>query len=218
MARRRRRESLLSRLARYFGQGLLIFVPLVATIYTLWLFLSWSDSLIGIPIPGVGLVVMLALILTLGAVATNVAGQAVITFFEGGIQHLPVVSLVYSSIKDLLGAFVGDKKSFDRPVVVALDEPGNVKVFGFVTCEHFDDMNLKDQVSVYLPQSYNFAGNLIVVPKDRVQRVDADPAQFMAFIVSGGVSSMGSARTVMDASTTIGTSTSDTSGSPYRPK
>ena len=198
MSRRRRKDTTLSRLATWFAQGLLVFVPTMATLYSVWLLLSWMDSLIGLPIPGLGLIVTILLILAIGFVTTNVAGQAVIAIFERAIQHLPVVSLLYSSIKDLLNAFVGDKKSFDAPAMVTLDAAGTVKVFGFVTCTTFDDPRLAGHVAVYLPQAYNFAGNVIVVPKDRVEMVDAEPAQFMAFIVSGGVSAMTAARTMMD--------------------
>ena len=198
MSRRRRKDTTLSRLATWFAQGLLVFVPTMATLYSVWLLLSWMDSLIGLPIPGLGLIVTILLILAIGFVTTNVAGQAVIAIFERAIQHLPVVSLLYSSIKDLLNAFVGDKKSFDAPAMVTLDPAGTVKVFGFVTCTTFEDPRLAGHVAVYLPQAYNFAGNVIVVPKDRVEMVDAEPAQFMAFIVSGGVSAMTAARTMMD--------------------
>ena len=198
MSRRRRKDTTLSRLATWFAQGLLVFVPTMATLYSVWLLLSWMDSLIGLPIPGLGLIVTILLILAIGFVTTNVAGQAVIAIFERAIQHLPVVSLLYSSIKDLLNAFVGDKKRFAAPAMVTLDPAGTVKVFGFVTCTTFDDPRLAGHVAVYLPQAYNFAGNVIVVPKDRVEMVDAEPAQFMAFIVSGGVSAMTAARTMMD--------------------
>jgi len=145
-----------------------------------------------------GLVLTLVLILVTGFVVSNVIGQAAVGYFESGIRHLPLVSLLYSSLKDLLGAFVGDKKSFDRPVMVSFDAEGKVKAFGFVTCDRFDDVRLRGFVAVYLPQAYNFAGNLMIVPKDRVEPVDAEPAQFMAFVVSGGVASMGGAKTQLD--------------------
>lgn len=190
--------------AAAFGRGLLVLVPTVGTLYTIWLVLSWIDSALGVPVPGAGLVITLTLILVTGFVTSNVIGQAVVGAFENALKRLPVVSLLYTSLKDLLGAFVGDKKSFDRPAMVALDAAGHTKVFGFVTCEHFDDVRLKDQVAVYLPQAYNFAGNVIVVPKDRVEYVDADPAQFMAFVVSGGVSAMTGARTMMDRASMTG--------------
>lgn len=185
-------------LAGYFVRGLVIFVPTVGTLYVFWLVLSWLDTAIGLPVPGLGLVLTLVLILVTGFVVSNVIGQAAVGYFESGIRHLPLVSLLYSSLKDLLGAFVGDKKSFDRPVMVSFDAEGKVKAFGFVTCDRFDDVRLKGFVAVYLPQAYNFAGNLMIVPKDRVEPVDAEPAQFMAFVVSGGVASMGGAKTQLD--------------------
>jgi len=208
MRHRRRHDSPAARLASYFGRGLLVFVPTVGTLYTFWLVLSYLDGAIGFPIPGLGLLLTLLLILLIGFLLSNVLGQAALDAFENAIKQLPVVSLLYSSLKDLLGAFVGDKKSFDRPAMVSLDTEGRVRVFGFVTCEKFDDIRLKDMCSIYLPQAYNFAGNVLIVPKSAVELVDADPAQFMAFIVSGGVSAMGGARTHFDStgagSTSVG--------------
>ncbi len=74
-----------------------------------------------------------------------------------------------------------------------------LKVLGFLTSEHFDDPQLAGHVSVYLPESYNFAGNLIVVPREHVHPLDADGAEFMAFIISGGVTDMNAAKTIVDA-------------------
>ncbi len=190
----------LTLLAGAFGRGLLVLVPTVGTIYTVWLVLHYIDSALGVPIPGLGLVITLTLIVVTGFVTSNVIGQAVIGTFERGLKRLPVVSLLYTSLKDLLGAFVGDKKSFDRPAMISLDDEGKTKLFGFVTCQHFDDARLSKHVAVYLPQAYNFAGNVIIVPKDRVEYVDAEPAQFLAFVVSGGVSEMSGARTMLDRS------------------
>jgi uncharacterized membrane protein len=201
MRTRRQKDSPAARIAGYFGRGLLVFVPTVGTLYTVWLVLSYLDGAIGFPIPGLGLVLTLMLIVLIGFLLSNVIGQAALSTFENAIKHLPIVSLLYTSLKDLLGAFVGDKKSFDRPAMVSLDTEGKVRVFGFVTCDRFDDVRLKDMCAIYLPQAYNFAGNILIVPKSAVEHVDADPAQFMAFIVSGGVSAMGGARTQYDGST-----------------
>ena len=93
---------------------------------------------------------------------------------------------------------MGNKKTFERPVVVRLDQSNTIGVLGFVTCDHFDDPALAGHVAVYLPQSYNFAGNLIVVPKDRVAPVAAESAAFVTFIVSGGVSGMTAAKTYLE--------------------
>lgn len=183
-------------LVRSFFKGLLIVVPLAVTIYVLVFVVTTLDGLLDGPFPGFGILVVLVGITMVGLLASNVIGRTVVEFIEKGFNNMPVVKLVYGSIKDLMGAFVGDKKTFDKPVMVQVSE--GMRVFGFVTCSRFDDPKLYNHVAVYLPQSYNFAGNLIVVHRDRVHSIDADGAQFMAFIVSGGVSDMSAARTMID--------------------
>ena len=112
---------------------------------------------------------------------------------------MPLIRILYNALRDLFGAFVGSQRKFDKPVAVTINQHG-LKVLGFLTAERFDDPQLQGHVSVYLPESYNFAGNLIVVPKERVQPLDADGAEFMAFIVSGGVTAMTAAKTAIDLS------------------
>jgi uncharacterized membrane protein len=102
---------------------------------------------------------------------------------------LPLVKMIYTSVKDLIGAFVGDKKSFDKPVLVTLSPGSNIQAIGFVTRDSLGNMGFEDKVAVYLPQSYNFAGNLIVVPREQVTPIPAESGDIMAFIVSGGVKS-----------------------------
>jgi len=97
------------------------------------------------------------------------------------------VKLVYTSLKDIVGAFVGEKKKFNRPVLVALTKGGDVATIGFVTRNGLTELGLADHVAVYVPQAYNIGGNVVVVPSDRVTPLDADPAKVMTFIVSGGV-------------------------------
>ncbi len=183
-------------LAKNFFQGLIVLVPIVGSIYVVWWILTTLDSLYPLPVPGLGIAVTVVLITLLGALTRNVVGRRVVELIEAAMKRLPLVSIIYTSIRDLLGAFVGDQRSFDKPVMVSVAD--GVRVFGFITCDRFDDVRLAGHVAVYLPQSYNFAGNLMIVPSDRVESVDADSAQFMAFIVSGGVAEMSAARTVYD--------------------
>lgn len=191
-------------LAKYFFQGLLVLVPVAGTIALVVWVLTTLDALypfeeaLGVHIPGLGIAITLLVILVVGALASNVVGRRVVEWIESAMKGVPVVNIVYSSLKDLLGAFVGDKRSFDRPVMVNVAPEQGIRVFGFVTCSHFDDVRLAGHVAVYLPQSYNFAGNLLIVREELVEPVDADSAQFMAFIVSGGVAEMSAARTVHD--------------------
>jgi len=181
-----------------FLKGLLVVLPLAFTVWVLWFLVSFVDGLLGIDVPGLGTFLVLALVTGVGMVASNHLGRRVLARFEGAVIKVPVVKLLYASVKDLLQAFVGEQRRFDKPVMVRFDDAAT-RVLGFVTCTYFDDPKLSGHVAVYVPQSYNMAGNLLVVPRERVEPVDADGAQFLAFIMSGGVAEMNAARTVMDA-------------------
>ncbi len=174
-------------LARYFLRGLLITVPVALTVYVVVLVLGLLDRLLPIGIPGLGLVMTLGLITLVGVLTSNVIGRTLYEEFERGLTRLPLVKLVYSSVKDLMSAFVGDKKSFDRPVAVEITAEGHL-VLGFITREELSQLGLPGSVAVYLPQAYNFAGQLLLCPRDKVRTVDVPTAEAMTFIVSGGVS------------------------------
>ncbi len=89
-------------------------------------------------------------------------------------------------MRDLVEAFVGDRKKFNRPVLVRLGP--ELQAVGFLTRDDLTLLEIRDHVAVYLPQSYNFAGNLLVVPATSIEPLSIDPARAMAFVVSGGVS------------------------------
>jgi uncharacterized membrane protein len=102
--------------------------------------------------------------------------------------RLPLVKMIYSAIKDLVNAFVGDKKSFNKPVQVVIDKERNIRLLGFATRDNLESLGLNESMAIYIPQSYNFAGNLIIVNRDQVIPLTADPGKVMKLIVSGGVS------------------------------
>jgi uncharacterized membrane protein len=106
---------------------------------------------------------------------------------ESSIEKLPFVRLVYSSTRDLLNAFVGEKRRFEIPVTVTLVPGSGVKMIGFVTRESLDSFGLPGYVAVYVPQAYAFAGHLLLVPGAQVERMAGESADLMAFVVSGGV-------------------------------
>jgi uncharacterized membrane protein len=179
----------IKRVARYFLRGCLVTAPLGLTVYIVWMILSTIDRLLPLPIPGLGLLATVALITIIGLLTSNVVGRTVLDITEGLLQRLPLVKLVYNSIKDLVSAFVGDKRRFDAPVAVSL--AGNNKVLGFVTRDGLGRLGMPDYVAVYFPQSYNFAGYLMLVPRAQVEPLDLPSADVMTFIVSGGVSGFG---------------------------
>jgi len=181
-----------------FLKGCLVLVPLAVTAYVVWMVFTTLDRLMPMPVPGLGILVAAIAITLIGFLTGNVVGRRLVALLERVLERLPIVRLLYASLKDLIGAFVGNKRTFDRPVIVRLDGDGAVGVLGFVTCDRFEDPALADLVAVYLPQSYNFAGNLIVVPRARISPVAADGASFVTFIVSGGVSGMNASKTYLD--------------------
>ncbi len=189
-------------LTRSFAQGLLVLAPVAITIWIVWLAVTTLDRWLATPIPGLGLVIAAAAITLIGYLTGNVVGTRIVSWLESGMQRVPIVRILYNSLRDLFGAFVGSKRKFDKPVAVEIN-PHGLKVLGFLTSERFDDPHLAEHVSVYLPESYNFAGNLIVVPKNHVHPLDAEGAEFMAFIMSGGITDMSAAKTLADGKPTI---------------
>ncbi|MBE0535175.1 MAG: DUF502 domain-containing protein [Phycisphaerae bacterium] len=173
-----------------FLRGLLIFVPVALTIFVVVYAITRLDGLLRdffrITIPGVGLAITLAAIFLIGLLASNFAGRWFFSLIDRLFARLPLVKLLYSSLKDFIGAFAGEKKSFDKPALVELT-PGGPLAVGFITRESLDLLNLADHVAVYFPQSYNFAGSVLLLPADRVRPLDIDSSEAMAFVVSGGV-------------------------------
>ena len=178
----------MTELARNFLEGLLILVPAFATVWVAILVFQFIDGFLNIPFPGVGFLVTIGVITLTGRFASNVFVQKVVDGTEHLLTKAPFVKLVYSSIKDLIAAFMGEKKRFDQPVIVTLTPGGHAEAIGFVTRSSMEFIGLLDHVAVYFPQSYNFAGNLLVFPKDQVRPLEAESSEIMAFLVSGGVS------------------------------
>lgn len=175
-------------LARNFFEGLLILVPVVTTLYVAWLVLQTIDGWLNIPIPGVGFLVTVGLITLTGRYASTVFVQKMLDVLERVLVKAPFVKILYTSLKDLIAAFMGEKRRFDQPVLVSLVPGGHAEAVGFVTRTDLKFLGLLDHVAVYFPQSYNFAGNILIFPKEQVHPLEAESADVMAFIVSGGVS------------------------------
>ena len=181
----------MSQLLKYFFRGLVGLVPLVVTVWlTVEIFRRvdrWLGGLFGFTIPGAGVLITLAAITLFGFLASNLLARTLLGAVESLFTRLPLVRLLYASTRDLLNAFVGERRRFDAPVVVSLGAEGTVKALGFVTQESLAGYGLAGHVAVYLPHSYNVTGNLIVVPASQVEPIAAGGADIMTFIVSGGV-------------------------------
>ncbi len=174
------------KLTRYFLKGLAFLVPVVATIFVVYIVFVKIDKLFNFPIPGVGFIITILAITFIGFIGSNFLTRKLVHIVDNLFSRLPFIKMIYTSVKDLTGAFVGDKKGF-KPVAVTLSPGSGIQVIGFVTKEGLDELGLADSVAVYLPQSYNFAGNLIIAPKEQVRPLNVDSADIMRFIVSGGI-------------------------------
>ena len=185
----------MKRTLKYFLRGLLVFVPAGLTIFILVYIFTGLDKLFSelFPITFPGLALLLGLFVTIGGIfliglfASNFVGKKLLGLVDKLFANVPLVKMLYSAIRDLVEAFAGEKKKFDKPVLVTLGPGCDAKVVGFMTRDNLENLGLKDHVAVYFPQSYNFAGNVLLFPKEAVKPLDIESSEAMTFIVSGGV-------------------------------
>lgn len=173
-------------LLKNFLRGLVIIVPIALTVYLLYQSFVTLDRLLKLPTPGLGIAILIVATILVGALASNFVGRKVFALIETIFTKAPLVRIIYAAIKDLLEAFAGNKRRFDKPVSVQMSE--GVKIFGFVTRDDLGALAAPGDVAVYVPFSYTWDGCLLVVARERVTPLDADSASIMALIVSGGVS------------------------------
>lgn len=177
------------RILSYFLRGLLFLTPIAVTVYVIYAIFVFLDNLIPVPIPGIGILMVLGLITFIGYLASLFFTKRFFEWFERGLARIPLVNLLYTSIKDLMGAFVGEKKKFSSPVIVQVSD--TLSRLGFITQEDMAGIGEADLVAVYFPHSYNVSGNVFLVPREKVKRLEGvKSADVMKFMVSGGVSDL----------------------------
>jgi len=180
----------MKRFFRYFLNGLLIMAPIILTVWIVVGIIDWLDSLLDLGIPGLGILLMILLLTVVGYIGSSFLVKPFIVVVERMLNRLPLVSIIYSSIKDLFDAFVGDNQKFNKPVLVKMAEDSDNCKLGFVTQEALTSINVTDKVAVYFPHSYNFSGELFIIPARNVTYIDLPSSEVMKFIVSGGVSNL----------------------------
>lgn len=182
---------MLRKLLGYFFQGVLLTVPLAVTLYVIFKLFVIIDGIIPFNIPGIGLLVLLVVLTVLGYFGSSFIAQPFINYFQKLLDKAPLVRTIYSAVKDLVSAFVGSEKKFDRPVLVKLTRDADLEKPGFITREDLSNLNVgSGKVAVYLPHSYAWSGNLFIVPKENVTPLDVSSADMMKFIISGGVTTI----------------------------
>ena len=184
----------------YLAKGALIVLPLGAAIFFIYWIIAKVDFALNLSdviwvdqsghpvyIPGLGIVTVLIILLVAGIVVTNFVTEPIYNWFNRWLNRLPIFNFIYTSIKDLAEAFVGDEKKFNEPVLVEINETG-LKKIGFLTQKDLSKIDLPGEVAVYFPLSYSFAGQLCIVSADRVKPLKMSASEAMKFVVSGGVS------------------------------
>jgi uncharacterized membrane protein len=189
-------------LLNYFFKGLIVVVPIGLAAWLMYWAVStvdtalnlsdelWTDSK-GHPmhIPGLGIVNVVVVIMLAGILVTNVITDPIKRWFNRWINRLPFFNFLYSSIKDLTEAFVGDEKKFNEAVIVEVNEFG-LKKIGFLVQKDLAKLGLPGEVAVYFPYSYSFAGQVVIIAADKVKHIDRNSADMMKFVISGGVSGL----------------------------
>ena len=179
----------MKKLLGYFFQGLLLVVPLILTGYIVYKMFVVVDELLPYhPFPGAGVIIILVAITFIGVLGNTFIARKLREWLHQLIHRLPLLNTIYSAIKDLLSAFVGEKRKFNKPVLVKLSKESNIQKVGFITQTELTALSMSEsQVAVYLPHSYAFSGNLFIVDKENITPLNASSAEVMKFIVSGGV-------------------------------
>jgi uncharacterized membrane protein len=179
----------LKKLINFFLKGLLVCLPILLTYYVVSSVVLSVDKIIPINIPGIGFIVVIVGVTLIGWVGSSIISKPLFNLIDDFLSSLPFIKIIYTSVKDLMEAFVGEKKKFSKPVVVEFTE--GIYKPGFITQDDLFEINLPGLVGVYFPHSYAFSGNLFFVDKAKIKLFEGNPTDFMKFIVSGGVTEIG---------------------------
>jgi uncharacterized membrane protein len=190
---------------QYFLQGLLVIAPIAITIYTIYWVVSKVDSWIPIfrqPIRdiqgniiayevknyGLGFVIIIVTVILIGYLSSYLIQTRIFNLFDSWLEKTPGVKFIYSSVRDFFGAFAGDKKKFNKAVLANVFSE-DVWIVGFLTDEEMTKFEMgADKVGVYVPQAYNFAGQLYILPRSRVKHIHTiTSGEAMKYAVTGGV-------------------------------
>lgn len=186
-------KSIFKKITAYFLQGLLYIGPISITVWILYSIFDKVDSLfkdiLPYDIPGLGILAVVIFISLLGFLGRLFITAPITQFFENILKKAPIIKLIYTSIKDLLTAFVGKEKKFSEPVLVKVNNISNLEKVGFITNKDIKDIGVEgEKVAVYFPHSYAFSGELYIVPSEDIKLIDKPSSEVMKFIISGGVS------------------------------
>ncbi len=178
------------KILRFFIQGLIILAPIGITGYVLYWLFDKVDSILRpyVNIPGLGFVIIILFVILVGWVSSSFLMGSFINFFDQWMERTPGIKFIYTSTKDFFEAFAGDKRKFNKAVLANVFAE-DVWIVGFLTDEEMQKFDVgADTVAVYVPQAYNFAGQLYILPRNKVKKIEQITAgEAMKYAVTGGV-------------------------------
>lgn len=200
------KRKTLRRLFQYFLQGLIILAPIIITIYAVTALFNFIDNILPdvvegmfphwigvdaqgnpVKIPGLGFIILILTVIFVGYISSSFIVGRLVDLFDTILERTPGIKIIYSTVKDFFEAFAGNKRKFDKAVLVSIQDR-EVWQIGFITQEELQQFGLQEYVAVYVPKSYAFSGQLYFLKKDRVKLLtDISSADAMKFAISGGV-------------------------------
>ena len=183
-------KSNLRQIFRFFVQGLIILAPIGITAYVLYWLFDKVDSILRpyVNIPGLGFVIIIIFVILVGWISSTFLMGSFINFFDQWMERTPGIKFIYTSTKDFFEAFAGDKRKFNKAVLANVFSE-DVWIIGFLTDEEMLKFDMgANAVAVYVPQAYNFAGQLYILPREKVKKIEKiSPGEAMKYAVTGGV-------------------------------
>lgn len=200
-APRPKEKSTVKRILRYFIQGLIIIAPIGITAWVLYWLFDKVDSILRpyVNIPGLGFALIIVFVVLVGWVSSSFLMGSFISFFDQWMERTPGIKFIYTSTKDFFEAFAGDKRKFNKAVLASVFAD-DVWIVGFLTDEEMHKFDMgADKVAVYVPQAYNFAGQLYILPRDKVRKIEKiTSGEAMKYAVTGGVVDLDAERIALD--------------------
>lgn len=192
-------KGVTKRIINYFFKGLLLIAPITITLWAIIELFNLIDgllkdlivSVIGREIPGLGIILLLLLISAFGYLGSTIIFNPIVTYFDKMMAKAPLIKILYTAVKDLVSAFVGQKKRFTEPVLVRIGNNSNLEKIGFITNKDLSIIGMpNEKVAVYLPHSYAWSGNLFIVSTEHITKINGSPTDVMKFVISAGVTNI----------------------------
>ena len=201
-----RLKTFLRKLFQYFLQGLIIVAPIAITVWAVTALFNYVDSILPslidrlfpslfgpdqvTKLPGLGFIVVILIVIGIGYISSSFIFSRLVELFDKLLERTPGIKIIYTTIKDFFEAFAGNKRKFNKAVLVSIDADDIWRV-GFITSEDLHEFGLLEHMAVYVPSSYALAGSLFFVKKERIRVLtDVSSADAMKFVISGGVTSI----------------------------